>query len=100
MRDQKLCYGFMAFSYEFTSKAVLKAKLASMTRAVRVCAAFPGLIRHAKQNNIALENITTTAPHMRDEGIIPHPEDRQWANDIDALLEGSTRWQLVWKSTS
>lgn len=32
---------------------------------------------------------------MRDEKIISPPEHSQWANNIDMLLEGSTRWQYL-----
>lgn len=35
---------FKRYALEVRSKALSKAKLASMTRAVLVCAAFPGLI--------------------------------------------------------
>ena len=75
--------------------AVLDTKLMSMTYAVRICAAFPGLIRLAERNNIALEKIATTRDRMKEQGILPQPENSKWADQIDTLLQGSTRWEYI-----
>lgn len=52
-----------------------------MTSAVRVCAAFPGLVRYAKRKDIALEDIPTTVDRMEEEGILPHPEKSGWCRE-------------------
>ncbi|KAI9034734.1 uncharacterized protein KD926_006349, partial [Aspergillus affinis] len=93
LRDTRL--GDIHSAMHTVNRGALKVKLSSMTQAIRICAAFPGLLCHAKQQGKAITDIPTTVERMEAEDILPHPENSWLASQIDTVLRGSSRWVAV-----
>ncbi|KAI9034751.1 uncharacterized protein KD926_006030, partial [Aspergillus affinis] len=93
LRDTRL--GDIYSAMHTVNRGALKVKLSSMTQAIRICAAFPGLLCHAKQQGKAITDIPTTVERMEAEDILPHPENSWLASQIDTVLRGSSRWVAI-----